>query len=61
MKKVKTKKEKSYDKYIKNERFLEFLNREFDLTAREAMVEELADFAFSGMEEAIKEFENYGR
>jgi hypothetical protein len=43
--------------YEKNSDFLEFLNNEFDKTAVNATVEELAEFAFGGLSQAIKAFE----
>ena len=39
--------------------FLEFLGREFDCTAVDATVEELAEFAFGGIEEAIEAYESH--
>ncbi len=39
--------------------FQEFLNREFDKTAVDATIEELAEFAFGGFDEAVKEFEEF--
>ena len=39
--------------------FLEFLNREFDRTVPHATVEELAEFAFGGVEAAIDAFEQH--
>jgi len=44
-------------RYETNSDFLEFLNSEFDETAVNATVEELADFAFGSLQEAIKAFE----
>jgi len=44
------------EKYENNSDFLEFLNREFDKTAVGATTEELAEFAFGSMENAIKSF-----
>jgi hypothetical protein len=38
---------------------LEFLNRKFDHTAVDATIEELAEFAFGGMEEAIESFNQW--
>lgn len=48
-----------YTKYIGNSRFVEFLMREFDKTAEYASYEELAEFAFGGMEDAIEAFEEF--
>jgi len=45
------------DQYENNPDFLEFLNREFDYTAVHATIEELAEFAFGSMGEAVKVFE----
>jgi uncharacterized protein with HEPN domain len=44
------------EKYANNHDFQEFLSREFDKTAVCATLEELAEFAFGSMEEAIKAF-----
>ncbi|MHC4131810.1 MAG: hypothetical protein ACYSSP_02895 [Planctomycetota bacterium] len=44
------------DNYADNPEFREFLNREFDETAIHASMEELAEFAFGGFEEAVKAF-----
>ena len=44
-------------RYEDDAEFLEFLNSEFDCTAVDATVEELAEFAFGGIEEAIEAFE----
>ena len=41
--------------------FLEFLNGEFNGIAVNATTEELAEFAFGSLEEAIKAFDNYKR
>ena len=43
--------------YIDNSEFLEFLNGEFDKTAVDATIEELAEFAFGGFDEAVEAFE----
>ena len=40
-----------------NPEFLEFLNKEFNQTAVSATVEELAEFAFGSIDEAVKAFE----
>lgn len=45
------------ERYENNPEFREFLNREFDRTAVDATIEELADFAFGSMEAAIEAFE----
>jgi len=44
------------EKYKDTPEFLEFLNREFENTATHATIEDLAEFAFGSMEEAIKAF-----
>lgn len=46
-------------KLIDNEEFREFLNSEFDKVAVGATIEELAEFAFGSVEEAIEAFEKY--
>jgi len=43
--------------YETNTEFQEFLNREFDRTAVDATIEELAEFAFGSIKEAFKAFE----
>ncbi|MDT8302172.1 MAG: hypothetical protein RQ760_11860 [Sedimentisphaerales bacterium] len=48
---------KKEEQYENNLDFQEFLNREFDKTAVSATIEELAEFAFGGFDEAVKEFE----
>ena len=45
--------------YEENLEFLEFLNREFNKTAVDATMEELAEFAFGGFDEAVKAFEEF--
>ena len=47
------------EQYENNPQFLEFLNREFDKTAVDATMEELAEFAFGGFDEAVKAFEEF--
>jgi len=47
---------KKEEQYENNPYFLEFLNREFDKTAVHATPEELAEFAFGSMEEAVEAF-----
>ena len=44
------------EQYENNPDFLEFLNREFDRTAVDATMEELAEFAFGSVEAAIEAF-----
>jgi hypothetical protein len=46
-------------RYVENPYFLEFLGIEFDKTAVDATVEELAEFAFGGVDEALEAFEEY--
>ncbi len=48
--------QKKADEYEKDSEFLEFLGREFDKTTVNATVEELAEFAFGGIEKAIEAF-----
>lgn len=45
------------DQYINDPDFQEFLNREFDRTTIHATIEELAEFAFGSINEAVKAFE----
>ena len=49
------------EEYVDNFDFLEFLNREFDKTAVDATIEELAEFAFGSMELSIKAFKERGK
>lgn len=49
------------EKYINNPKFQEFVNQEFDSVASNSTLEELAEFAFGSMEEAIKTFESKNR
>jgi len=51
-------KEKQYDT---NSEFLEFLNSEFNKTAVDATMEDMAEFAFGSMELSIKAFEERGK
>ena len=37
--------------------FLEFLNREFNETAVNATIQELAEFAFGSIEEAVRDYQ----
>ena len=48
--------ENIYEKYIDDFKFLEFINKTFNAIAIEATVEELAEFAFGSIDEAITEF-----
>ena len=45
------------EKYAKDPDFQEFLNREFEHTADQATIEELAEFAFGSVDGAIAAFE----
>jgi hypothetical protein len=45
------------ERYETNSDFLEFLNKKFNETAVNATVEELAEFAFGSLQDAIKAFE----
>jgi len=47
------------ERYIENPEFLEFLKREFDITAVHATVEELAEFAFGSLYSAIEAYEKH--
>jgi len=49
------------EQYENNPEFQEFLNREFDKTAVDATIEELAEFAFGSMDGAIEAFEEHKR
>lgn len=49
------------EEYENNPDFKEFLNREFDHTAVDATMEELAEFAFGSVDTAIEAFEKYKR
>jgi hypothetical protein len=48
---------KKIEKYENDFEFLEFLTKEFVKTAGHATIEELAEFAFGSMKEAIEAFE----
>ena len=47
------------EQYENNLDFQEFLNKEFDKTAVDATIEELAEFAFGGFDEAVRAFEEF--
>ena len=47
------------NQYENNPEFLEFLNKEFDKTAVHATIEELAEFAFGGVDKAIEAFNQW--
>jgi len=47
------------DQYENNPNFHEFLDREFDKTAANATIEDLAEFAFGSIDTAIQVFEEY--
>lgn len=51
--------ESKEEQYENKQDFLEFLGREFDKTAVDATIEELAEFAFGSVEAATKAFEEY--
>ncbi len=48
-------------KYADDPGFQEFLNREFDKTAVDATMDEIAEFAFGSFDDAIEAFEQYKR
>jgi hypothetical protein len=48
--------ESKTEQYIDNFEFLEFLTREFDKTAVDATIEELAEFAFGSVDAAIEAY-----
>lgn len=52
--------EKSFDgeykKYLENEKFFHFVSQEFNDVAREATLEDLAEFAFGSVQEAVEVF-----
>lgn len=52
-------KPKNYSSYTNSPEFLEFVSREFDSTAKNATIEKFSEFAFGGMEAAIKAFEEH--
>lgn len=52
---------KILEQYQNNPDFQEFLGREFDHTAVHATTEELAEFAFGSIKEAIEGFEQHKR
>jgi len=45
--------------YENNPDFQEFLNREFNKTVIHASMDELAEFAFGGFDEAVQAFEEF--
>jgi len=47
--------------YDNNLEFLEFLNREFDKSAVDATMEEIAEFAFGSVDAAVEAFEKQKR
>ena len=49
------------EKIEENPDFREFLNREVDHTVAHATIEELAEFAFGSIDEAVKAFEEHNR
>ena len=46
------------EKYVNDPDFQEFLNREFDKTAVDATMEELAEFVFGNIEATIEAYED---
>ncbi len=50
--------DKLNEKYSNNIEFLEFVNTEFDSVVSSSTIEELAEFAFGSIDEAIKAFES---
>jgi hypothetical protein len=44
---------------IESPEFFEFINREFEKTAIHATIEDLAEFAFGSIEDAVNEFKKY--
>ncbi len=48
--------EEDIEQYLEDEEFIEFINAEFDKAIAEADIEELAEFVFGDMEEAIEAF-----
>jgi hypothetical protein len=50
---------KTNQQLVNNVKFQEFLSRGFDSVAVCASVEELAEFAFGSLEEAIEAFEEH--
>ena len=44
------------EQYENDPNFQEFLNKAFDHAAVDATIEELAEFAFGGMDEAVEAF-----
>jgi len=45
------------EKYVNDPEFQEFLNREFNKTAVDATMEELAEFSFGSIDDAVEMFE----
>ena len=45
-----------FEKYLENEDFFHFISQEFNDVAREATLEELAEFAFGSEQEAVEAF-----
>ncbi len=48
--------EELIEQYMEDEEFIEFINAAFNEAVAEADVEELAEFVFGDMEEAIEAF-----
>ena len=53
--------DKTMQKYADDSDFQEFLNREFDKTAVDATMDEIAEFAFGSFDDATEAFEQYKR
>ena len=47
------------EQIIESTEFLEFIDREFRNTSKNATVEELAEFPFGSVEEAFRAFNNF--
>lgn len=50
-----------FEKYLENEDFFQFISQEFNDVAREATLEELAEFAFGSEQEAVEAFKEKSR
>lgn len=45
-----------FEEYLENEDFFYFVSQEFNDVAREATLEDLAEFAFGSVQEAVEAF-----
>lgn len=45
-----------FKEYLENEDFFHFVSQEFNDVSRHATLEELAEFAFGGLQEAVEAF-----